>query len=55
MTTQTSTTCNYCQSLTEKLARAEQERDPSAALDCRVLLARHEDQGHPESQAATST
>ncbi len=41
------TTCNYCQSLRDKLARAEQERDASAALDCRVLLTRHEGQGHP--------
>ncbi|MEV0263667.1 hypothetical protein AB0I49_20330 [Streptomyces sp. NPDC050617] len=47
MTAKNSPTCAYCQSLTEKLAEAERNRDPSAALDCRVLLARHRAQGHP--------
>ncbi|MEV0262875.1 hypothetical protein AB0I49_16260 [Streptomyces sp. NPDC050617] len=52
MTAKNVTTCDYCQSLTEKLARAERERDASAALDCRVLLARHEGQGHPVAPQA---
>ncbi|KOG88814.1 hypothetical protein [Streptomyces varsoviensis] len=47
MTAKNSPTCVYCQSLTKKLAEAERNRDPSAALDCRVLLKRHRAQGHP--------
>ncbi|MEV0275894.1 hypothetical protein AB0I22_05835 [Streptomyces sp. NPDC050610] len=52
MTAKNSPTCAYCKSLTEKLAEAERNRDPSAALDCRVLLARHRAQGHPVSLQA---